>query len=226
MWPLGQKPEYDNIAKFVSAGIRAVRSVDSDIPVMIHLDNGGNNPMYVDWFDHYMERGEDFDIIGMSYYPFWHGTMKELEANMRDMADRYGKKIVIAEVSMGFTMEDYAEYEKLGPDDRKGYATKPSLVEKLDYPMTPEGQADFMNDIMKLIDDVPGGDGFYYWEAGWIPVPGSGWATEGALSYIEESGPCGNEWANQALFDYDGHALPALKTIRDYKPVHDDYPLK
>ena len=77
--------------------------------------------MYVDWFDHYMERGEDFDIIGMSYYPFWHGTMKELETNMRDMADRYGKKIVIAEVSMGFTMEDYAEYEKLGPDDRKGY---------------------------------------------------------------------------------------------------------
>ena len=76
-----------------------------------------------------------------------------------------------------------------------------------------------MNDIMKLIDDVPGGDGFYYWEAGWIPVPGSGWATEGALSYIEESGPCGNEWANQALFDYDGHALPALKTIRDYKPA-------
>ena len=226
LWPEGKVPNYDNIAKFVSAGIRAVRSVDSGIPVMIHLDNGGNNPMYVDWFDHYMERGEDFDIIGMSYYPFWHGTMKELEANMRDMADRYGKKIVIAEVSMGFTMEDYADYEKLGPDDRKGYATKPSLVENLDYPMTPEGQADFMNDIMKLIDDVPGGDGFYYWEAGWIPVPGSGWATEGALSYIEESGPCGNEWANQALFDYDGHALPALKTIRDYKPAHDDYPLK
>ena len=92
--------------------------------------------------------------------------------------------------------------------------------------MTPEGQAEFMNDIMKLIDDVHGGDGFYYWEAGWIPVPGSGWATEGALSYIEESGPCGNEWANQALFDYDGCALPALKTIRDYKPEHDDYPLK
>ena len=82
------------------------------------------------------------------------------------------KKIVIAEVSMGFTMEDYADYEKLGPDDRKGYATKTFTGENLDYPMTPEGQAEFMNDIMKLIDDVPGGDGFYYWEAGWIPVPG------------------------------------------------------
>ena len=37
---------------------------------MIHLDNGGNNEMYRDWFDHYMERGEDFDYIGLSYYPF------------------------------------------------------------------------------------------------------------------------------------------------------------
>lgn len=227
MWPLGHKPEhYDNIAKFVSAGIRAVKSVDESIAVMIHLDNGGNNEMYVDWFEHYMKLGEDFDIIGMSYYPFWHGTMPQLEANMRDMAARYGKKIVIAEVSMGFTMEDYADYEKLEPSQRKGYATRQSLVDKLDYPMSPTGQAHFMNDMMKLIDDIPGGTGFYYWEAGWIPVPGCGWATEESLLYIEEPGPCGNEWANQALFDYDGCALPTLATIRDYKPEHEDYPLK
>lgn len=227
MWPLGHKPEhYDNIARFVSAGIRAVKSVDESIAIMIHLDNGGNNEMYVDWFEHYMKQGEDFDIIGMSYYPFWHGTMPQLEANMRDMAARYGKKIVIAEVSMGFTMEDYAEYEKLEPSQRKGYATKQALVDTLDYPMSPTGQAHFMDDIMKLIDDVPGGTGFYYWEAGWIPVPGCGWATDEALSYIEESGPCGNEWANQTLFDYDGCVLPALAVIRDYKPEHEDYPLK
>lgn len=53
---------------------------------MIHLDNGGNNEMYRDWFDHYMERGEDFDYIGLSYYPFWHGTLQMLEDNMNDMA--------------------------------------------------------------------------------------------------------------------------------------------
>lgn len=57
---------------------------------------------------------------------------------------------------------------------------------------------------------------FFYWEPAWIPVPGSGWATPESLEYIKESGPCGNEWANQALFDYDGYVLPALKTIRDF----------
>ena len=69
LWPVGKKPAYDNIARFVSAGIRAVRSLEKELPVMIHLDNGGNAPMYRDWFDHYMERGGDFQIIGLSYYP-------------------------------------------------------------------------------------------------------------------------------------------------------------
>ena len=220
LWPLGQMPNYDNLARFISAGIRAVRSVDADMPVMIHLDNGGNNAMYIDWFDHYMERGEDFDIIGLSYYPFWHGTLDDLRNNMNDLAVRYGKELVIAEVSMGHTMEDYAEYEKLSPDERKGYATKPELVEKLPFPMTKEGQCDFMKALFDVMDQVPENKckGFFYWEAAWIPVPGLGWATEAALPYIEEKGPCGNEWANQALFDYDGNALPAFETIRDYQP--------
>ena len=220
LWPLGKMPNYDNLARFISAGIRAVRAIDADMPVMIHLDNGGNNAMYRDWFDHYIERGEDFQIIGLSYYPFWHGTLGDLQNNMNDLAMRYGKELVVAEVSMGYTMEDYAEYEKLSPDERKGYATKQELVEQLPFPMTKEGQNDFMKAFFDVMDQVPNGKckGFFYWEPAWIPVPGSGWATEAALPYIEEKGPCGNEWANQALFDYDGNALPSLETIRDFQP--------
>ncbi|MBQ0027257.1 MAG: glycosyl hydrolase 53 family protein [Lachnospiraceae bacterium] len=217
LWPYGKKPEYDNIAELVSTGIRAVREVCPEAEIMIHLDAGGNNSMYVDWFDNYFKRGEDFDIIGMSYYPFWHGPIRDLEYNMRDMAERYGKKIVIAEVSMGFTMDDYAEYEGLGPNERKGYATKKELVEKIEYPMSVEGQSNFMKDIMTLIKSVPGGYGFFYWEPGWIPVRGCGWATNEALKYTGEKGPCGNEWANQALFNYDGNALDTLKVIRDFR---------
>jgi arabinogalactan endo-1,4-beta-galactosidase len=216
LWPTGKKPEFDNIAAYVNAGIRAVKKVDADVPVMIHLDNGGLNEMYVEWFDNFIARGEDFDIIGMSYYPFWHGTLDQLEFNMRDMAKRYGKEIVVAEVSMGFSMEDYRPYEKLPVEQLKGMATRPELTENLDYPMTPQGQADFMQDIMTRISEVPGGRGFYYWEPGWIPVPGCGWANEAALLYTHEKGPGGNEWANQALFDYDGNALPALAVIRDF----------
>lgn len=223
LWPQGKLLEcgnYDNLAKFVSAGIRAVRSLDQEIPIMIHLDNGGNAPMYRDWFDHYLERGEEFQIIGLSYYPFWHGSLEELKNNMNDLAVRYGKELVIAEVSMGFTMADYGVYEKLAQEERKGYATKPELVEKLEFPMTKKGQADFMKALFAVIDQVPENkcSGFFYWEPAWIPVPGSGWANEAALQYIEEKGPGGNEWANQALFDYEGQSLPALEVIRDYMP--------
>lgn len=225
LWPDGRLDvdggifEYDNIAGFVSAGIRAVRKSDASIPVMIHLDNGGRNELYRRWFDNYVARGEDFDVIGLSYYPFWHGTMDELIANMNDMAERFHKDLIIAEVSMGYTMEDYQVYEKLPEGERKGYATKPRLVEKIEFPMTREGQADFMKTLMERMETVSGGRarGFFWWEPAWIPVPGSGWATPASLSYIHDAGPCGNEWANQALFDYDGNVLPTLGVIRDFQ---------
>lgn len=220
LWPEGKVPNYDNIATFVNAGIRAVRKVDATIPVMIHLDNGGNNALYREWFDNFTKRGEDFEIIGLSYYPFWHGSLQMLNDNMNDIAERYGKDLVIAEVSMGYTMEDYKNYEKLSDEERKGYATRPALVEKIEYPMTKQGQYDFMEDFLNRISHIKGGKGkgFFYWEPAWIPVPGSGWATPASLKYMNDPGPCGNEWANQALFDYDGNALPTLSLIRDFKP--------
>lgn len=237
LWPEGKVPNYDNVAKFVSAGIRAVRKVDAErlvgeisgvceacakldkIQVVIHLDNGGWNGLYREWFDHYITRGEDFDIIGLSYYPFWHGSLQALDDNMNDIAVRYGKDLIVAEVSMGHTMEDYKDYEKLSDEERKGYATRPALVEKIEYPMTKQGQYDFMEDFLNRISHVKDGKGkgFFYWEPGWIPVHGSGWATPASLKYMQDPGPCGNEWANQALFDYEGNALETLKLIRDFK---------
>ena len=226
LWPEGQlwSPEgpidnYDNVAKFVSAGIRACREVKADIPLMIHLDNGGNNELYRRWFDNYTKRGEDFDYIGLSYYPFWHGSLQQLEDNMNDIAVRYGKELIIAEVSMGHTMEDYKDYEKLSDEERKGYATRPELVAKIEYPMTIQGQVDFTEDFLNRVSNVADnkGVGFFWWEPAWIPVPGSGWATPASLAYIHDKGPCGNEWANQALFDYDGNTLPTWDLIRNFK---------
>ncbi len=219
LWPEGKVPNYDNIARFVSSGIKACRSVKADIPIMIHLDNGGNNELYVRWFDNYMSRGEDFDYIGLSYYPFWHGTLDALEFNMNDIAKRYNKDLIIAEVSMGYTMEDYKSYEKLDDSDRKGYATRKELIESIDYPMTVQGQADFTEDLLNRVKNVYGnhGKGFFWWEPAWIPVPGSGWATPASLKYMNDQGPCGNEWANQALFDYDGNMLPTLELIKNFR---------
>ena len=217
LWPEGKTPHFDAIASFVNAGIRGVKDVCPDMSIMIHLDNGGNNTLYRTWFDNYFQNGgADFDVIGLSYYPFWHGTLDMLSANMNDIALRYGKDLIVAEVSMGFTTEDYRPYEKAPLSALKGMATREELVKRVPYPMSIKGQCEFMRDFMECIKNVPNGHGkgFYYWEPAWIPVPGSGWATKPSLAYMNDPGPCGNEWANQALFDYEGNALPALETIR------------
>lgn len=182
---------------------------------MIHLDNGGNNALYREWFDQYLANGgADFDCIGLSYYPFWHGTMEDLRNNLLDIGPRYQKPLVLIETSMGFTTEDYQSYEKLSDAQRIGMATKPHLVEKIEYPMTREGQAAYLHDLITMLHEIPECAGYCWWEACWLPVPGSQWATQEGLDYVKEHGPGGNEWANQALFDYDGNALPALEELR------------
>lgn len=219
LWPTGRVPAWENICRYISAGVRAVREELPAARVMVHLDNGGNNALYREWFDHYFQLGGDCDVIGLSYYSFWHGTMESLSVNLNDLASRYGKDLTVVETSMGFTMDSYAAHEALAPAERKGMATRPELVEKIEYPMTPQGQADFTFDLLNVMRNVPEGRGLgvFWWEPAWIPVPGSGWAKKAGWEYVHEHGPGGNEWANQALFDYDGNALPALAVIRDFQ---------
>ena len=92
LWPLGRVPNWINVSRFVSAGIRAVKAVDPSIKTMIHLDNGGWYGLYRSWFDSYrINGGGDFDCIGLSYYPFWHGSLEELRDNLHKLARRLRK---------------------------------------------------------------------------------------------------------------------------------------
>ena len=113
-------------------------------------------------------------LIGLSYYPFWHDSLQMLNDNMNDIAKRYGKDLIVAEVSMGYTMDDYKDYEKLADEERKGYATKPALVEKIEYPMTVQGQYDFMEDFLNRISHIDDGKGKGLLLLGAGMDPGSG----------------------------------------------------
>jgi len=220
LWPVAKYPEFKNITMLINKGIEAVKKIDEDVLIMIHLDCGGNNEKCVEWFDKYFEYGgEDFDVIGLSYYPFWQGKINKLKDNIYDLAKRYKKPVNVVELGMGFTTEDYADKEGLSANERKGMAATAERSNDIDYPMTKEGQCGFIEEVLSVIKNTPDnlGNGFFYWEPAWIPVKGSGWATKESLEYINDPGPCGNEWANQALFDYDGNVLPSLKTIKDFK---------
>ena len=219
LWPYGHADNFENLIKLINSGIKAAKKVFSDSKIMLHLDNGGRNDLYRNFFDNYFKLGGlDFDYIGLSYYVLWHGQIDTLKANMDDLAIRYKKDMIVAETSYPFSDKDYKEYEKLSADNRKGPATKPELLKNLPFEVSETGQAEYMHYLMGLIDDVKDnrGKGFIYWGAEMIPVPGFTWASDEAIDYMHEKGPGGNEWANQALFDYDGNALKVLETVKKF----------
>lgn len=105
MWPDGRTDNWEGLAHLINAGIRAVRDTQGarDTKVMLHLDQGGRYYYFKEWFDNALSHGvTDFDIIGLSYYPFWHGTFNDLKNTMEALAKRYHKPMVIAEVAHAY----------------------------------------------------------------------------------------------------------------------------
>lgn len=105
MWPDGRTDNWEGLARLLNAGIRAVRDTQGarDTKVMLHLDQGGRYYYFKEWFDNALAHGvTDFDIIGLSYYPFWHGTFNDLKNTMEELAKRYHKPMIIAEVAHAY----------------------------------------------------------------------------------------------------------------------------
>ena len=221
LWPQGRlsdpKPGhardgFDALSWLVNAGCRAVRE-HSSARVMLHLERSGDNAVWREWFDRLIARGADFDVIGASYYPYWHGNFEALRFNLNDMIARYGKDVMIVETAYAFTSEHFdptqAGANLVINDSLKCYDGSDAP-----YPLSMEGQRQFTKELLNLVASLDGGHGtgVYYWEPAWLPLRGSTWASFAARDYMgERDKPGGNEWANQCIFDYEGNATPALK---------------
>jgi beta-galactosidase len=99
LWPEGHISNPDQLAGLLKAGVEGVRSVDPSIIVMMHIALGGQNEEARFWLDNMMARGVEFDILGLSYYPRWHGTLDDMNRNMRDLVNRYQKDVNVVEYS-------------------------------------------------------------------------------------------------------------------------------
>jgi arabinogalactan endo-1,4-beta-galactosidase len=99
LWPDGHISNLDNLAELLKAGVAGVREVDPSIVIMMHLALGGQNREATFWLDNMIARGVDFDMIGLSYYPRWHGTLDDLKSNLYDLAGRYKKDLNVVEYS-------------------------------------------------------------------------------------------------------------------------------
>lgn len=99
VWPDGEINDLDSLAQLIYAGFRGVRAVSPKTTIMLHIALGGQNPEARFFLDNMAKRHVPFDVIGLSYYPKWHGTPADLKNNMADLANRYPQQVMVAEYS-------------------------------------------------------------------------------------------------------------------------------
>lgn len=196
LWPDGRWDNWDGLAALLISAADAAGDASPRTRTMLHLAEGGNNGGHVWWFDNAIARGVDFDLIGVSHYVYWHGSLGSLQANLFDLTARYGKPVAVMEAAYGFTLDQ---------DDATENIFNAALEQAGGYPATPQGQADLFRDMFTVVNAVPGALGVFYWEPTWTALEGAGWDPEDPAS--------GDGWENQALFDYDSRALPAISVF-------------
>jgi len=109
LWPDGSTSNWPQLAQLLNKGYDAVRTVDPFIKVVVHIDQGNNNFRCRSFYDNARNHNVRYDVIGLSYYPYWLGsdytaTINPLGANLADMATRYGKEVMIVEVGGDYTL--------------------------------------------------------------------------------------------------------------------------
>ena len=156
------------------------------VEIMIHVDNGAKKETCRNFYDKMLEYKVPFDVIGVSYYPWWHGTMEELKENLTFMSRTYGRDIYVVEAAYPWAW-GY-------PDPERKDLEPP-------FPVTKEGQADFFEALLETTRNIPGGKvkGVFYWAPEWVAVDG-----------------VGRNWGARAMFDNEGRALPVFEVFKDY----------
>lgn len=206
LWPSGRVDfgsggeDWSGFATLLKAGVQGVHDAPGPYgpaSTMIHIQGIENREATRYTLDHIFGAGVEMDLIGLSYYPFWHGPLATLQTALHDLAGRFGKDLVVAETSYPWTLEVAGESDLY-------VSSSSTLPESAKYPATPAGQAGYFEALKDVLANVPGGHGagFFAWEPGWLT---------GVAAYQGTGDP----YANLTMFDHAGVALPALGAFAD-----------
>ncbi len=212
-------------AQMIKAGVDTAKDVFPSVKTIVHLTNITNPEGVYKIYKNLIYWEVDWDVCGLSYYPFWHGGRENLQTVMDYCASTFNKEVMIVETSWGYTVDGASycnnQYKK-DFEDAGGYLT------------SCQAQVSELADLTDCLSKVPEGKGtgLFYWEPAWLPRQGSGWISktgyyynDNGYDYVNESdlagytdSSCWSSWANQAWFDYSGKALPSYKA---YKLIQD-----
>lgn len=150
-WPDGKLPDnWDHFADLLRAANRGVEASRGTLPrplVMIHMERSGEPAQAVAFYNKLLDYQIQWDIIGLSYYPRWHGSIATLRQTLHDLAFRFRRPIVVVETAYNWTPGDF-------------------IGEKTDFPESPQGQRDFLAAVDKAVRETPEhlGAGIFWWE--------------------------------------------------------------
>ena len=179
-----------NFISLIKSGSQAIRDNTDHTKIILHFAGMEG----AEWFFNQVNE-IDYDIIGLSYYPIWHGkSLSDLQKTLAALSSIHDKEIVIAETAYPFTL-NWNDWT----NNIVGLEQHLILPE---YPATPQGQQKFLNAIRDAIEEIDGGIGFCYWGAEVISWKGT---------QSTDASP----WENQALFDFDNKALPVLNAFNN-----------
>lgn len=178
-------PNWQNLATLLNAARDGVRNSPGGdrIRIMLHIDRGADNAGTRAFFDRAEQYGVDYDMIGLSYYPWWHGGLDDLRSNLADTASRYGRPVLIAETAYPWTLA--------WADNQNNFVWQSTqLLPQFDA--TVNGQGDFLAALFDAQRRIPGnlGAGVCYWAPEFVAFVG-----------------LPSPWENLAMFDFDGEAL-------------------
>lgn len=177
LWPDGhvggtddRPSQWSKLGLLVKAAIAGVRdgAVDAMPRIMIHIDRGGDWAGTQWFFDHLIAQDVEFDVIGQSYYPFWHGSLSSLATCLSNTVARYGKPVLIAETAFPWQ----------GPTNIYG------------IPPTPAGQVQFVTELARIVKRLPGqlGAGVVWWGTEYQTISGLALAGFDRRSFFDASG--------------------------------------
>lgn len=198
-WPSDPSSQsMQNFISYINNAVKACREVCPQAKVVFHVAMNyrkdypvNNNDQAKNWSTVLKNKGVDYDIFGLSYYPYYHGAMSELETLLTYLETNIpDKKIQLVE--MGYPHKWY-------PGDAVFNYTAT-------YPDTNEGQRKFTADLITLLNQHANVNGLYWW---W-PEANEYWRKTGVPQVT-------TSWYNMSLWDNEnGKALPALYELKNF----------
>ena len=200
---------FAGFSRLFSAAYRLCKNYYPSAKVICHLEHSGDFAMQDHFFSHLQELGTSYDVIGESYYPYWHGNLAQFEDNISRLKAKFGKEIWVVEAGYEYAKSHVpghqSDFDTSLPEFVPG-----NLDGRVPFPLTQKGQADYFRYFLSLCHRI-GVDAVTYWEPAWIERPGQGWAMPAGQRYCGlEPSVAYNDWGNETLFDFDGNATEAI----------------